>query len=100
MDPIALAFFALGVGIAYAVLEPATSFLLSFNDDVLVANTAASQYFDFVTTMFLAFGLVMEFPILMVGLARVGILTSTGCAPRAGSSSSGRDLRGDRHTGR
>jgi len=74
--PIALAFFALGVGIAYAVLEPATTFLLSFNDDVLVANTAASQYFDFVTTMFLAFGLVMEFPILMVGLARVGIVTS------------------------
>ena len=26
--------------------------------------------------MFLAFGLVMEFPILMVGLSRVGILTS------------------------
>lgn len=74
--PIALAFFALGVGIAYVVLEPATSFLLSFNDDVLVANTAAGQYFDFVTTMLLAFGLVMEFPILMVGLSRVGILTS------------------------
>ena len=28
------------------------------------------------TTMFLAFGLVMEFPILLVGLSRVGILTS------------------------
>ena len=27
--------------------------------------------------MFLAFGLVMEFPILLYGLARVGILTST-----------------------
>ena len=26
--------------------------------------------------MFLAFGLVMEFPILLVGLSRVGILTS------------------------
>ena len=29
------------------------------------------------TTTFLAFGLVMEFPILLYGLARVGILTST-----------------------
>ena len=29
------------------------------------------QYFDFVTTMFLAFGLVMEFPILLFGLSRV-----------------------------
>ena len=29
-----------------------------------------------VTTMFLAFGLVMEFPILLVGLSRVGIVPS------------------------
>jgi sec-independent protein translocase protein TatC len=29
-----------------------------------------------VTTTFLAFGLVMEFPILLVGLSRVGIVTS------------------------
>ena len=74
--PVALAFFALGVGIAYFVLEPATSFLLSFTDNVLVANIAAGPYFDFVTTMFLAFGLVLEFPILLVGLSRVGIITS------------------------
>ena len=74
--PMALLFFALGVGIAYFVLEPATSFLLSFTDDVFVANIAAGPYFDFVTTMFLAFGLVLEFPILLVGLSRVGILTS------------------------
>jgi sec-independent protein translocase protein TatC len=33
-------------------------------------------YFNFVTTMFLAFGLVMEFPILLFGLSRVGIVTS------------------------
>lgn len=74
--PMALLFFALGVTIAYFVLEPATSFLLSFTDDVLVANIAAGPYFDFVTTMFLAFGLVLEFPILLVGLSRVGIVTS------------------------
>ena len=74
--PVALVFFALGVGIAYFVLEPATSFLLSFTDDVLVANIAAGPYFDFVTTMFLAFGLILEFPILLVGLSRVGIITS------------------------
>ena len=41
-----------------------------------VAEPAAGQYFDFVTTMFLAFGLVMEFPIVLVGLSRVGIVTS------------------------
>jgi len=74
--PLALAFFGLGVGIAYLVLPYAVSFLLSFTGGKLVANIAAGPYFDFVTTMFLAFGLVMEFPILLVGLSRVGIVTS------------------------
>jgi sec-independent protein translocase protein TatC len=75
--PLALVFFGLGVGIAYFVLPFALSFLFSFNDDRLVENVAAGPYFDFVTTTFLAFGLVMEFPILLFGLARVGILNST-----------------------
>ena len=45
--------------------------------------------------MFLAFGLVMEFPIVMVGLSRVGILTSerlNGIAPD--DDPRDRDLRG------
>ena len=74
--PMALIFFALGVVIAYIVLPFAISFLFSFTDDTLVARPAAGQYFDFVTTMFLAFGLVLEFPILLVGLSTVGIVTS------------------------
>ena len=74
--PLALAFFALGVTIAYFVLPFAVGFLLSFTDERLVARLAAGPYFDFLTTMFLAFGLVMEFPILLFGLSRVGILTS------------------------
>jgi len=74
--PMALVFFALGVVIAYIVLPYAIAFLFSFTDDVLVAQPAAGPYFDFVTTMFLAFGLVMEFPIILVGLSRVGIVTS------------------------
>ena len=74
--PMALFFFALGVGIAYFILPFAVGFLLAFADDVLVANLAAGPYFDFVTTMFLAFGLIMEFPIVLFGLSRVGIVTS------------------------
>jgi sec-independent protein translocase protein TatC len=74
--PLALVFFALGVIIARLVLPFAVQFLLGFTDDRLVANIAAGPYFDFVTTMFLAFGLVMEFPILLVGMSRVGIVTS------------------------
>lgn len=74
--PAALAFFALGVGIAYVVLPYAAAFLLSFQTPDLQALLTAREYFDFVTTMFLAFGLLMEFPILLVGLSRVGIVTS------------------------
>ena len=75
--PMALVFFAMGVVIAYIVLPYAIQFLFSFTDDVLVAQPAAGPYFDFVTTLFLVFGLVMEFPILLVGLSRVGIVTSS-----------------------
>jgi sec-independent protein translocase protein TatC len=74
--PLALAFFALGVAIAYAVLPFAATFLLSFTSADLQPLITAGAYFDFVTTMFLAFGLVMEFPILLFGLSRVGIVTS------------------------
>ena len=74
--PLALAFFALGVAIAYIVLPYAAQFLISFTSPDLQPLITAGSYFDFVTTMFLAFGLIMEFPILLVGLSRVGILTS------------------------
>jgi len=74
--PLALAFFGLGVGIAYLVLPYALGFLLSFGRGVFANELGAAQYFNFVTTMFLAFGLVMEFPILLFGLSRVGIVTS------------------------
>ena len=74
--PLALFFFVLGVTIAYLILPFAIAFLLAFTDSVVVAHLAATPYFDFVTTMFLAFGLLMEFPIVLYALARVGILSS------------------------
>jgi sec-independent protein translocase protein TatC len=74
--PLALFFFVLGVAIAWIVLPFAIQFLLAFTNNVLVAHLAAAPYFDFVTTMFLAFGLLMEFPIVLYALSRVGILTS------------------------
>ena len=36
----------------------------------------AESYFSFITTLFLAFGLVMEFPIFLVLLSKVGIISS------------------------
>jgi sec-independent protein translocase protein TatC len=74
--PLALVFFALGVLVAYLVLPAAVGFLLGFTDNRLVGNLAAGPYFDFVTTLFLAFGVIMEFPIVLFGLSRVSIVTS------------------------
>jgi len=74
--PLALFFFALGTLIAFLILPYAAGFLLGFQTPDLQALITAGAYFDFVTTMFLAFGIVMEFPILLFGLSRVGIVTS------------------------
>lgn len=74
--PVALFFFALGTFIAWIVLPFAAQFLVSFSTSDLQPLITAGSYFDFVTTLFLVFGLVMEFPILLVGLSRVGIVTS------------------------
>jgi len=73
---LAFVFFALGVGIAWLVLPFAAGFLLSFQSDTIESLLDARQYFDFVSTLFLAFGLLMEFPIVLVALSRVGIVTS------------------------
>jgi sec-independent protein translocase protein TatC len=74
--PLALLFFAIGVVIAYVVLPFAIGFLLSFTGGRLVAAPAAGPYFDFVTTMFLAFGLVLEFPIVLYALSLANVVTS------------------------
>ncbi len=74
--PLALFFFVIGVAVAYVVLPFASAFLLGFQSPDLKVLLAADRYFDFVTTLFLAFGLVMEFPIVLVLLSKVGIVTS------------------------
>jgi sec-independent protein translocase protein TatC len=74
--PMALVFFALGVSIAYVILPFAVQFLLSFVPEGVERNINFRSYLDFISTLFLAFGVLMEFPILLVGLSRVGIVTS------------------------
>jgi sec-independent protein translocase protein TatC len=66
----------MGAGIAYFVLPYAMAFLYSFATGTFENLPAAGPYFDFVTTLFLGFGIVMEFPIILVGLSRVNIVTS------------------------
>lgn len=74
--PIALLFFMLGVAIAFVIMPFAVSFLLSFVLEGVDPTIQLGSYFGFVTSLFLAFGILMEFPILLIGLSRVNIVTS------------------------
>ena len=74
--PLAALFFALGVGVAYFILPYATGFLYNFQSADIHLMLTADGYFGFVTTLCLAFGLVMEFPIVLVLLSKVGVVSS------------------------
>jgi sec-independent protein translocase protein TatC len=74
--PLSICFLVLGVTVAFVTLPLAAGFLLSFAIPGLVEPLiTADSYFGFVTTMFLAFGLVMQFPFVILLLAKVGIVT-------------------------
>jgi sec-independent protein translocase protein TatC len=70
----ALLLFVLGVGIGFVIIPYALTFLLGFAQGIADPNLTIENYVGFVTTMLLAFGIVLEFPIVLIGLARVGIL--------------------------
>ena len=78
----AMLLFALGVAIGYIIIPFALTFLLSIAEGLTTPNLTIDAYIGFVTTMLLAFGLVLEFPIVLIGLARVGILTHRRLAAR------------------
>lgn len=74
--PLAVLFLALGVGVAYLILPFTVMFLLSFQrPGVIEPLITLEAYIGFVTTMFLVFGLVMQFPIVLVLLSKVGIIS-------------------------
>lgn len=74
--PLVIVFLLLGVGVAYLTLPYTVGFLLSFTiPGAIEPLITAESYFGFVTTMFLAFGLVMQFPIVLVLLSKLGIVS-------------------------
>ncbi|MGD8486226.1 MAG: twin-arginine translocase subunit TatC [Chloroflexota bacterium] len=73
--PMTVIFFLLGAMVAWITLPYAVGFLLGFQiEGSLTALPSAEAYFSFVTIMFLLFGLVMQFPIVLVFLDRLGVL--------------------------
>lgn len=66
--------FALGLGLGYVVIPYATAFLLGLTLPGVDPLLSLSEYVGFVTTMMLVFGLVLEFPVVLIVLARIGVL--------------------------
>lgn len=69
--------FAAGITFGYVVvLGPAIRFLLGMGADSFDVAVRARDYYSFVSTTLLAMGLVFLFPLVLVGLARVGVVTA------------------------
>jgi sec-independent protein translocase protein TatC len=78
----ALTLFVTGVLIGYLVIPYTLRFLLDFSVGLADPDLTIDKYVGFVTTMMLAFGLVLEFPIVLIGLAKVGVLNYRRIASR------------------
>lgn len=71
----AIVLFAGGLVLGYLLIPVAIDFLLGFSLPGVPPTLALGEYFGFVSTLLLAFGLALEFPVVMFLLARLGILS-------------------------
>jgi sec-independent protein translocase protein TatC len=68
--------FFIGVAFCYGIVIPAMSkFIQSFAPTAITAAPDIEQYFGFVLTLFLVFGIAFEVPVAVVVLARIGLVT-------------------------
>ena len=72
----ALGLFAAGVALAFATLPLALRFLTGFSGSTIQLLPRASEYLSFVILLILAFGVAFEFPLVLVSLTLVGVLSS------------------------
>jgi sec-independent protein translocase protein TatC len=60
----------------FVVFPPAFRFLIGYASDILDPMPGVSEYFSLALRLLLAFGAVFELPVLMVFLAKVGIVNA------------------------
>jgi len=69
-------FFISGTAFGYfVVFPPAFKFLVGYNNEFLTSLPAVSEYFSLAIRLLVAFGLIFEMPVLMVFLAKVGLVS-------------------------
>jgi sec-independent protein translocase protein TatC len=76
---VAFASVLLACGIAFGywlVLPQALHFLTHYDDQLYNIQIRARDYFSFATAVLLAVGIVFELPIFVLGLVRIGILST------------------------
>ncbi len=71
----AIILFAAGLALGYLLIPVAINFLLDFSLPGVQPLLGLADYVGFVTTLMLAFGLALEFPVILYLLARMGILS-------------------------
>ena len=68
--------FLIGVAFCYFLVIPGMSkFIQAFAPSAITAAPDIEQYFGFVLTLFLVFGIAFEVPIAVIVLTRIGIVT-------------------------
>ena len=68
-------FFAMGVLFGYFVAIPiGFKFLLGFATDLIKPMPSMKEYLSFSIKFLLAFGIVFEFPVVLVSLAKIGVI--------------------------
>jgi len=69
--------FAAGVAFCYAIVLPrALDFLVDYDSELYTEQIRASYFLSFVALTLLAFGIAFQMPIFVLGLVRIGVLTS------------------------
>ncbi|MCB9799832.1 MAG: twin-arginine translocase subunit TatC [Candidatus Omnitrophica bacterium] len=69
--------FLTGVCFAYYMVIPwGLQFLLSFQTEMLQPLLSVDEYFSFLIGMIVAFGLLFNFPVIVVGIVKLGIMSA------------------------